>query len=285
MRSPRRTLKTRKFHLALLLAFLAVGPLVRPARAQFTDAEVAQRPRWEAFLREAKILAQIQLSFEQGVTEPWKLTLRQGDVVSSALWKNPAGVRGGFWEGWKYEIAAYLLDKLLGLNMVPPTVERELSGQAGSCQLWIENTAPYRDLAVTLQDLTPFQTDGWKNSGYAAQFFDNLIGNEDRHTGNILVTRDFRAILIDHSRTFRTTKRFVKGIPFSDKNVPAGNLMRKLPRSLTQKTFALTEGAVRDAVGDLLTDEEIKAVMSRKKLLVLEVQKIIARYGETDVLY
>jgi hypothetical protein len=284
MNAPRGKTKLRRAA-AILSMLAAVLSLTLSAGAQFTGEEVAQRPRWEAFLREADILARIQLSFEQGVTEPWKLTLRQGDVVSSALWKNPTGVRGGFWEGWKYEIAAYLLDKLLGLNMVPPTVERELSGQAGSCQLWIENTAPYRDLAVTLQDATPFQTDGWKNSGYVAQFFDNLIGNEDRHMGNILVTQDFRAILIDHSRTFRTTKRFVKGIPFSDKNVPAENLMRKLPRALVQRTFALTESALRKAVGDLLTDAEIKAVMARLRLLNSEVRRIIADFGEADVLY
>ncbi len=279
------TSERRQIGLVIGLALLIVPWLVRPGWGQLTAAEVAERPRWEVFLKQARILAQIQLSFEQGVTQPWKLTLRQGDVVASALWKNPSGVRGGFWEGWKYEIAAYLMDKLLGLNMVPPTVERGFSGQAGSCQLWIEGTSLYRDLVNQGEGLARFETDAWKNAGYAAQFFDNLIGNEDRHMGNVLVTPDFRAILIDHSRTFRTTKDFVKGIPFSEKNVPAEDLMRRLPRTLVRRTLALTESAVRDAVGDLLTDEEVRAVMSRKTLLVLEVQRIIALYGENDVLY
>jgi len=274
-----------KIRLVIVLAFFIVPLFVRPGWGQFTAAEVAERPRWEAFLREAKIVAENQLSFEQGVTQPWQLTLRQGDIVAGALWKNPSGVRGGYWEGWKYEIAAYLLDKLLDVAMVPPTVEKTFAGNAGSCQLWLERTSLYRDLAAKGQDLAPFQTDGWKKAGYVAQLFDNLIGNEDRHMGNVLVTSDFRAILIDHSRTFRTTKSFVKGIPFSEKNVPAENLMRKLPRILVRKTFALSEEAVRDAVGDLLTDDEIGAVMARKKLLVLEVRRIIAQFGENDVLY
>ena len=270
---------------ALLLALLAVAALVRPAGAQFTATEVAERPRWEAFLKEADIVAQVRLKFEEGVTEPWKLTLRQGDIVSSALWKNPSGVRGGYWEGWKYEIAAYVLDKLVGLHMVPPTVEREFSGQSGSCQLWIEGTTTHRDMGAAGRDLAPLQTDDWKKAGFMAQFFDNLIGNEDRHEGNVLVTKDYRAILIDHSRTFRTTPSFVEGIPFSDKNVPEASLMRKLPRSLVRKTTALTEKAVRAAAGNLLTDEEIKAVMARKRLLIREVQRIIAEFGENDVLY
>jgi hypothetical protein len=271
--------------LLLVLAFFIVPPLIRPAWAQFTAQEAAERPRWEAFLREAKIVAERQLRFEEGVTQPWQLTLRQGDVVAGALWKNPSGVRGGYLEGWKYEIAAYLMDKLLGLNMVPPTVERTFAGYAGSCQLWIEGTALYRDLAAKGQDPARFQTDGWRKVGYVAQFFDNLIGNEDRHMGNVLVTKDFRALLIDHSRTFRTTKSFVKGIPFSKKNVSAEDLMRKLPRALVRKTFALSEKAISEAVGDLLTDEEVRAVMARKRLLNIEVQLIIAEFGENDVLY
>ena len=270
---------------AVMFLFAAVLGLVPCAFAQFTAAEVAQRPRWEAFLREAAILAQMQLRFEQGVTEPWKLTLRQGDVLASALWKNPSGERGGFWEGWKYEIAAYRLDKLLGLDMVPPTVEREFSGQAGSCQLWIEGTSLYRELAAAREDLGPFRSEGWLRAGYVAQFFDNLIGNEDRHMGNVLVTADFRAILIDHSRTFRTTDRFVKAIPFSEKSVAPDKLMRRLPRALVQRTFALTERGLREAFGDLLTDAEIKAVLARLRLLNLEVRRIIADFGEDDVLY
>jgi hypothetical protein len=267
-----------------LLVVLLV-PLVRPGWAQFTAAELAERPRWESFLREAEVVEQQQLGREQGVTRPWKLTLRQGDVVRYALWKNPSGIKGGFLEGWKYEIAAYRMDKLLGIDMVPPTVEKEFLGAAGSGQLWIDGTSLYRDMLAEGKSREPFRTEGWKKAGYIAQLFDNLIGNEDRHLGNVLVTGDFRALLIDHSRTFRTLKSFVEGLPFSDKNIPLENLMRKLPRSLVDRVSALSEGAVRDAVGDLLSDEEIQAVMARKKLLVDEIQKITARFGESDVLY
>lgn len=253
--------------------------------AQFTAEEIAERPRWEAFLSQAKVVENVQLDREQGVTRPWRLTLRQGDTVHDALWKNAEGIQGGFWEGWKYEIAAYLLDKLLGLNMVPPTVEKEFSGYAGSCQFWVEGTSLYRDMIAAGKDRNPFRTESWKRAGYISQLFDNLIGNEDRHVGNVLVTADFRAILIDHSRTFRTMKSFVEGIPFSEKNVPPESLMRRLPRTLVEKVANLSEGDVRGAVGDLLTDEEIRAVMARRKLLVAEIQRIIARFGENDVLY
>ncbi|HSA96558.1 MAG TPA: hypothetical protein VLJ16_10925, partial [Acidobacteriota bacterium] len=60
----------------LFVPFLAV-----PALAQFTAVELAERPKWEVFLRASAVVSKEQLSFERGVTEPWKLTLKQDDVV------------------------------------------------------------------------------------------------------------------------------------------------------------------------------------------------------------
>jgi len=256
-----------------------------PARAQFTAAELAERPAWEDFLRDAEIVERVQLSLDEGVTRPWKLTLRRGDTVRHALWKDPSGVRGGFWEGWKYEIAAYALDKFLGLGLVPPTVEKAMDGRPGSCQLWIEDTERYYDLLAARRDLDAFRTEAWAKAGYLAQFFDDLAGNSDRHVRNILVRPDRRVVLIDHSRAFRTTRSFVEDIPFSAKNVPPANLMRKLPRDLVERTRGLTEAGLREALGGLLTDEEIRAVLARRGLLMAEVRRICETFGEADVLY
>jgi hypothetical protein len=274
-------MRIKQFFCLVTVVFLAVAP----ARGQFTAAELAARSDWETFLREAEIVDRVQMEREEGVTRPWKLTLRRGEIVRSALWKDASGIRGGFWEGWKYEIAAYLLDKLLGVGMVPPTVEKALDGRPGSCQLWVEGTTLYRDMLAARQGLDSFRSEGWKRAGYVAQLFDDIVGNEDRHTRNVLVTADFRAILIDHSRTFRTMKSFVEDVPFSDKNVPPANLLRKLPRGLVQNVRDLSEGALREAVGDLLSEEEIRAVLSRRKIVLLEIGKVVERFGEADVLY
>ena len=103
--------------------------------AQFTKEEVAEREKWEEFLKTAEIVAQDQ-PFEkrEAVTDPWVLTLEKDGVKNDAIWKDIAGRAKGFMENWKWEIAAYRLDKHLGLNMVPPTVERRFEGNLGSCQ-------------------------------------------------------------------------------------------------------------------------------------------------------
>ena len=242
--------------------------LAGPSRAQFTARDLAQRPDWEAFLREAEIVGQEKMSFEQGVTEAWKLTLRQGGVVRRAIFKDAMGVRGGYLEGWRFEIAAYVVDKLLDLGMVPPTVRRVWEGRPGSCQLWIEGTALLRDLAKEPENQESLSSRAWKDVGFIGQFFDNLIGNEDRHQGNVLVTRNFRGILIDHSRTFRVGKSFIEGIPFSETNVPAEELMRRLPRALVERAESLSEQDLRDALSDLLTEAEIQAIVARQRIQI-----------------
>ena len=256
-----------------------------PSPAQLTAAELAERARWESFLKEARLVSSEQFGDDLGVTNPWKLCLEKDGVTRFALWKNPSGTQRGFLEGWRYEIAAYELDKLLAIGMVPPTVEKRFRGQPGSCQLWIDDTMLLRDKLTGGEADEAYRTPAWKHMGYIAQLFDNLIANEDRHAGNVLVTADDRCILIDHSRTFRTTKAFTADIPFTESKLGEGEVMRELPRALVDRVRVLTEAEVKAAVGKNLTSRELKAVMARRALLLTEIDRIIAKYGEDSVLY
>ncbi|HEX2694259.1 MAG TPA: hypothetical protein VHP61_00780, partial [Acidobacteriota bacterium] len=124
----------KKFVFSFALAWAVLG--AGPALAQFTPDELAERPKWESFLLTAEIAGSEQIRGDIAVTSPWRLTLKADDIVRDALWKNPEGKMRGFLEGWRYEIAAYLLDKFLGLDMIPPTVERRFHENRGSLQLW-----------------------------------------------------------------------------------------------------------------------------------------------------
>jgi len=55
--------------------------LVLSAPAQFLPEEITERPRWEEFLETAKVMASVQFTLEQAVTEPWKLTLSEGGIT------------------------------------------------------------------------------------------------------------------------------------------------------------------------------------------------------------
>jgi hypothetical protein len=255
------------------------------AAVQFSPAEIAERSRWEDFLKTAKIVGAVQLGEDEGVTTPWKLTLQKDGVVRHGLWKNVSGSPLGIVDSWLYEIAAYDLDKLLGLGMVPPTVLKRFRGMAGSCQLWIEDSALLKKRLQEGLSSKVLDKPQWLRQAYIQQLFDNLIGNEDRHQGNLLITPDERSFLIDHSRTFRTTKEFKEVLPFSEAKFPGTAVMRELPRALVEKVKALDERSIREAVGKTLSGKEIGAVLARRELVLKEIDRLIAEHGESAVLY
>ncbi len=255
--------------------------------AQFTKEEVAGREKWEEFLKTAEIIAQAQ-PFEkrEAVTDPWVLTLEKDGVKTDALWKDVEGRQKGFFENWRWEIAAYRLDKHLGLNMVPPTVERRFQGNRGSCQLWIESMMSLKK-KFDEKIKTPLRrVYNWNRAFYKARAFDNLIANEDRHQNQTLITEDWRMILIDHSRSFRTSKKFTKKLIYDEKYKEGPTfIMKQLPRGLYEKIKSLNAEVVKGVVGEYLTDKEIEAMLVRKDLIVKWVEDRIKKMGEDKVLY
>lgn len=263
---------------AALLLFLPLFP-------QFTLDEVAERGKWEEFLRTASILKEEQLVGPEAVTSPWKLTLEKDGITRNALWKNPEGRLKGFVEGWKYEIAAYLMDNYLELNMVPPTVERRFHNNCGSCQVWVDYQMTLKQKTEKSIKTPPIKLMHWNRAVYLQRAFDNLIGNEDRHMNNILITSDWRMILIDHSRSFRTGKKFIQSLIYTEKHREGPKPMSELPRAFVEKIKALNFDLIKGIVGEYLTDDEIKAVLARKELILQAIDKLIQEKGEAAVLY
>jgi hypothetical protein len=272
--------------LVLLASVLALAP--RPAPAQFLPEEIAQRDADEEFLRTAEIIAAEPIG--EGVTKPWKLTLKKGDRQDYAAWKDPQGMLHGFLEGWQYEIAAYRLDKLIGLNMVPPAVEREFRGKPGALVLWAKNKYSLLkvvDEGIRIPDESVDHTEKMK---YLARAWDSLIANDDRTQQNVLYTEDWRMILFDHSRAFRSEGQFAKqlmfgvnGLKLSSRGTPY--LFRRLPRWFVDNIKALTYETIAVAVGDTLKKKEIEAILTRRDLLLKEIGAMVEKWGEASVIY
>jgi len=140
-----------------------------------------------------------------GVTRPRRAILAEGGPISSVVIKDlRPGRKNGFWESYQSEVAAYELDRILELNMVPPTVERRVKGNLMSAQMFV-------DRCVWLKELKghePPNVKDWNRQVHRQRVFDNLINNIDRNAGNLLVYRnpDWHLVLIDHSRCFTRTK-------------------------------------------------------------------------------
>lgn len=151
--------------------------------------------------------------------------------------------------------------------------------------MWMQDTILLREKEEQKIKLPSYKIGYWNRATYLQRAFDNLIANEDRTLNQILLTKDWRMILIDHSRSFRTGKEFTKNLIYTEKHKEGPKLMRELPRPFVEKIKALDFQMIKDAVGEYLTDDEINAVLIRKELVLKEIDKLIAQYGEENVLY
>lgn len=251
--------------IALATVAIAAGPrewTEQPAAwGNGADAEI------EELLLRGEIVEARDLG--TGVTRPVKVRLRLGERTLEAIWKGidqeyartPTGSRRRddlyFSDRWQHEVAAYRIDRLIGLGRVPPTVIRPLEGRPGALQAWVEGVFTERDRVeqgVELADPGQFQRDR-----QLLALFDALIYNVDRTQENILIgKRDGAITLIDHSRAFRLRPQ----LPSKD-SIPAASLPADLRTGLRQ----LDLQRLTDAAGGLLTRGQLRAILKRRDRL------------------
>lgn len=89
------------------------------------------------------------------------------------------------------EAAAYELDEALGLDVVPPTIVREIDGKRGMVQEFVDvHPGSIYDIKID------------QDSVYGLAIMDIATGNTDRHSGNVLVNTDGRVVAIDQGLSF-----------------------------------------------------------------------------------
>jgi len=267
----------------IILFLLALAGMSHLSWGQFTSGEIAQRADIEELLKTAEIIRYEDIG--EGVTKPYHLFLSKAGRDIEGCWKNPKGIQSGHLEGWQYEIAAYEMDKLLDLRMVPPTVERVFSGKKGSLQFWLQGGMSDLNRQEQNINIPKEHLNRWIERKYLTRAFDCLIANEDRTQQNIRYTDDWRTILIDHSRSFRSSLKFTKKLMYGRNGIRGVKLIRKLPREFAAKIRDLDFDKIKNAVGPLLKDKEIKAILKRKELLLKDMEEMIKEIGEHNFYY
>ncbi len=255
-------------------AVLVVLALAGPACAQVAAPAAAGAKVWigryaeiEEYLRTGSIESIKELPV--GVTRPRRVFFVAGGPVGSAAVKDlPVGRHGGFWDTYKSEIAAYQLDRLLGLDMVPVTVERRVGDALASVQMWVEGCRLVKDVD---QSACPRPLE-WARQACRQRVFDNLVANIDRNAGNMLVDDAWNIILIDHSRAFGTDK-----MPFEKQ-------MTRIDREMFERVKALDEAGLMKSVRPwVLDDATIRGVLKRRDRIVAHFETLARERGEAAV--
>ncbi len=271
---PARPCRSRLLAASLLAALSATAAAQTTPGAGAAASAAAQCARlWTG--QEAAIERQLAsapvVSMEAvpiGVTKPQRGTFAPGGPAARFAWKAlPPSRRNGFSESYKAEIAAYQLDRLLGMDMVPPVVERTIDGKVGAAVYWIENTTGWNK-DKPAQGPEP----EWSKQISRMKLFDQLIANIDRNQGNLLYDRDWHLFLIDHSRAF-TTRTSAEGI----------SALNVVDRRLWSKMDALTAADVERALGAWLTPAEQQALLKRRDRMREAIEKLVKQKGESRV--
>lgn len=254
----------------------ASGLLVRLPHAV---APALDRSRQEAFLRSAAIKG--VRGVRTGVTGTQRAALATAGIVHDASiqtideWKprfeTSTGVELHFRDYWGYNVAAYRLAAMLGLDNIPVSVERRFRSQEAAFTWWVDDVLMDERARVEGQVKPPYPA-AWNAQIQVMRVFDELVANSDRNRGNMLIDRAWTLWLIDHSRAFRLGRTL---------RTPA--ILRRCDRLLFVRMKALTRAAIDLELGDYLTSMERDALMSRRDALVAHFESLgpVALYDRT----
>ena len=233
------------------------------------------------FLKKAKVKEAKPISV--GITGPQRLMLEMNGIRAHAHFNHvdedkpvatfADGKRQiGFRDSHHFQGAAYELSLMLGLNNVPPSIERIVQGQNGTVTAWVENAFTEKDrLQKKLPPPRPLQ---WIHQMQNMHVWDNLIYNIDRNQGNILIDANWKVWMIDHTRAFRRNQELLEKPDFEI-----------CGRQFFQRLKDLNEGEGRQRLRPYLRGVEIDALLKRRVKLIAYIEDLIREKGEAAVLF
>ena len=240
----------------------------------FSDEEIVE------FLQSARVVSLERL--DAGINKPYKVLLEQNSLRVHAVFRDVKSrkpqtkVRGSVRLDYRddaiFEVAAYELNRLLGLRIVPPAVVRQIDGKEGSLQLWVEGAMTERKRLK--KKLTPPNPLQWAQMRQIRYIFDELVHNEDRNLGNLLIDPDWRVWLIDHTQCFHPYARIYYRDRLTHISTQLWNALEDTPPDL-----------VRSRLGGYLTAAQIEALLGRWRLLVEHYSEQIEELGPERVLF
>jgi hypothetical protein len=264
----------------------AVAVLLQVAVAATQPAPRLTPDQQREFLLKARIVSSRPVGI--GVTGSLRLTLTDGTTTHDAGFQSieqrssNEDIRQGrkragelrFADSYKFNLAAYELARLLGLDdMMPVTVERRYRGQIGSLTWWIDDVLMDENEREKTNAIPPSPV-AFSRQRQRMFVFAELVRDTDRNKGNVIYTKDWRVIMIDFTRAFRI-----------DRELRNPDMLQQCDRGLFERLQTLTRNQIEDATEDYLTGAEIAGVVARRQLIVERYERLIRERGEKAILY
>jgi hypothetical protein len=268
----------RRLTLQVLFGILILSAAAQ-ARQQATVPSSLDTPAArEGFLSKANLVSDAPVDGRSS----WRATLDDGSRKHDASVETADGTDPTR-RNYKFNVAAYELDKALGLNLVPASVERVVSGRPASLTWWLDNVA-MDELGRRRKRIDPPDGESWNRQMQAVRVFDELISNTYRDTSpalylntvwdNLLITGDWAIWLIDHTGAFRTRSELLD--PES---------LTRCPRNVLGRLRDMDRELLQRILGKYLSSQQLDALEFRRALLVKHFDAQIASKGEAAVLY
>lgn len=171
-----------------------------------------------------------------------------------------------------FEVAAYRLSSILGINAVPPAVERTIQRSKGTLQIWVENAMMQSEYVQQRPKVNSARERIRQHQ--MLYLFDSLISNDDRNAGNLLWDSNGKLWMIDHTRAFRW-----------DSEAPRLERIRMCDRAVFQRLKEVEDDVIESELKGVLSRRELSSLLKRRQQIVEHLERLIAEKGEEDVLF
>lgn len=234
------------------------------------DAPVYSDRQQEDFLRRARVVR--TRTTEKGITNSLRATLSDGTLTHDAHiqvvddhrreFVTPQGIEIDFIDSWKFNVAAYRLDRMLGLGLVPVSIERRWQTAPGAFSWWVDDVLMDEQARLKAKRAPP-DLPRWNEQMQRVRLFDQLIYNVDRNLGNLVITRQWRIWAIDHTRAFRgaTTPRRIENVTHCD-------------RQVLERLKQLDAESLKREIGKFVDSRRIRSLLARRDAIVKRLESL-----------
>jgi hypothetical protein len=248
----------------VVLALLVHAQPVASPAPSLSDSEMEQ------FLLHAKILK--SKSASKGITGSLRATLSDGKLThdahiqmideEKAQFQGEKGTEFNFRDTWRFNVAGYRVDRLIGMNMVPVSVERRFGYQSAAFTWWVDDVLMDEGERLKKKLEVP-NVAAWNQQMQIVRLFDQLIANVDRNLGNLIITKDWRVFPIDHTRAFRRNHELKS----------AANITHA-DRVVVERLKALDRETLKKSIGKYVTTFELDALLARRDAILKRLDSL-----------